>query len=603
MDISQQIEAVYQRVALLKQYAADSPVPKGLLEKAIQELYFVLEELQSSQEELQEQNQTLIATQQMVELERQRYQTLFDFAPNGYLVTDLQGNICYVNHHAASLLFYTSQEYLINKPLLLFIHEPDRPYFRVQLAQLTSGHPWEVTLSPRNDRLIPVSITAIQIQDPQRKKDMLLWSLHDITLYKQVECQLQGAHDGMEQQVMERTADLLQAYLRLQQEINERQQAEQKVRDQAAMIDITTDAFFVLNLDQQILFWSQGAEKVYGWDSAAILGKKAQILFPQDAVDQLAARFTQTVEQDSWQGELDQVNSAGKPIIVASRWTVVRHETGQILSILVSNTDITEKKQLEAQFFRSQRIESLGSVAVSVAHDLNNVLSPILSFAEMQLTRRSELDSQSHEIWECVKHSAQRGADLVQQITQFAHGTAGKREPMVVEVLLLEIAKSIQKTFPSAIKIVTDIPTQPLGLVAADPTQLYQVVINLCSNARNAMPNGGTLTLAIAEREVDAVQAQNHLPVHPGSYIMITVSDTGIGIPPALIERIFEPFFTAQESDQNTGLGLSTAFRIVQNHAGFIELFSQEGKGTQFQVYLPVIQAARDLSPEQPAPC
>jgi two-component system, cell cycle sensor histidine kinase and response regulator CckA len=588
MEISQQIEAVYRRALLLRQYAVESPVPQDLLEKALQELNFVLEELQTSQEELHQQNQELIATRQAVELERQRYQTLFELAPNGYLVTDLQGKI-YQANQAAARLFSVPQDYLIDKPLLVFIHEPDRPRFQAQLANLTPGQTWEVSLSPRKGTLISVTILIARIKDAQEQRDMLLWSLNDITLRKQLEQQLQNAHNALEIRVEERTAELVLTNWQLQQEINERQQAEQKIRDQASLIDIATDAIFVQDLNHHILFWSKGAEQLYGWAATDILGNNASMLFSQDASAQLAAGFSLTVEQGSWQSELDQVTNTGKAIVVASRWTLVRDEAGQPQSILVVNTDITEKKRLEVKFYRAQRIESLGSVTSGIVHDLSNIFTPILGFAQLQ-TRRQDLDTQTREMWECIKHDAQQGVDLVQQITLFARGTSGKRMPLQVGDLLLEIVKTIQRTFPKSIEIYPNIPTQTLGSIVADPTQFHQVVMNLCVNARDAMPNGGTLTLSIENCSIDPTYAQKYLEAHAGNYVMMTVADTGIGIPPALMERIFEPFFTTKEPGKGTGLGLSSVFSIVKNHGGFIEVASERGKGTQFKVYFPASQ-------------
>jgi two-component system, cell cycle sensor histidine kinase and response regulator CckA len=589
VELSQQIEAVYRRVLLLRQYAMDLPVLPDLLEKALQELYFVLEELQTSQEELRRQNQALIATQQAVELERQRYQTLFELAPNGYLLTDLKGNIHQANHHAAALLFHTPQEYLINKPLLVFVHEPDRPQFQVQLANLPPQQPWEVMLSSRHGTLISVAISVTQIKGLQQQKDMLLWSLHDITLRKRMEHQLQVAHDQLETRIVERTADLAEANRQLKQEMDERQQAEQKIRDQAALIDIATDAIFVQDLDQHITFWSKGAERIYGWAATDILGQSASLLFLQDAALRLTTGFTQTLEQGSWQAELEQVTHTGNPIVVESRWTLVQSETGQPQSILVVSADITAKKQLEAQFYRAQRIESLGMLASGIAHDLNNVLTPIAGFAQLKLRHQPDLTEQDHEIWQTIGRTSQQGVDLVRQIMLFARGSSGKRIPLQVRDLLLDIGQTIRRTFPKSIAIYTHIPTDLLWLIAADPTQLQQVVLNLCVNARDAMPNGGTLTLAIANQQVNATQAQKYLDTHAGRYVVLTVSDTGLGIPPALIEQIFEPFFTTKATGKGTGLGLSTVFNIVKNHGGFIELSSEEGKGTQFQVYLPAI--------------
>jgi two-component system cell cycle sensor histidine kinase/response regulator CckA len=593
INMSQQIQAVYQRALYLRQYALESPVSQDLLEKALQELYFVLEELQTAQEELHQQNQELLATRQAVELERQRYQTLFDLAPTGYLVTDLQGKI-YQSNQAAARLLSVPQAHLIHKPLIVFVDEPDRPQFQAQLAHLIPRQLWEITLKPRKaDDLISVEIGVTRTTSPQKQGELLLWSLHDITLRKQMEQQLQNAHDQMELRVVERTAELLQTNRRLNQEINDRQQAEQQVHAQAALIDIATDAIFVQDLNQRIVFWNRGAAEVYGWSATDILGKSVHILFPQNADPHPTERFTQTLEQGSWQGELEQVTNSGTPIIVASRWNLVKDEAGQPQSILIVSTDITEKKQLEAQFYRAQRIESLGALARDIAHDLNNILCPIAGIAQLQL-KRQDLDEQTHEIWQVIQQTAKQGVNLVQHITLFARGgSSPKRMPMNLRELMLEMATIIQQTFPGSIKVVTNISSEPLGLINADPTQLQQVVMNLCVNARDAMPEGGTLALAVEILQVDAAQAQKHLDTHAGAYVMVSVSDTGTGIPPSVMQHIFEPFFTTKAHGQGTGLGLATVFSIVKKHGGFIEIFSESDVGTQFQVYLPSLPSAQ----------
>ncbi|NJK38958.1 MAG: PAS domain S-box protein [Oscillatoriales cyanobacterium RM2_1_1] len=226
MGISQQIEAVYRRALLLRQYALKSPAQENLLEKALQELYFVLEELQSSQEELHQQNRELMATRESVELERQRYQSLFELAPNRYLVTDLQGNICQANQYAADRLFCTSQDYLINKPLLVFIHESDRQRFQARLAYPRSGENWEVTLTPPSGGAMAVAIAVTLVNDTHRHGGMLLWSLNDITLRRRLEQQLQDHYQMLETRVTESIMDLVQRNLQLQQALNEYQHPE-----------------------------------------------------------------------------------------------------------------------------------------------------------------------------------------------------------------------------------------------------------------------------------------------------------------------------------------------------------------------------------------
>lgn len=376
------------------------------------------------------------------------------------------------------------------------------------------------------------------------------------------------------------------------EDITDRKLAERKIREQAALIGIATDAIFVCTLENRVLFWNQGAERLYGWSAAETLGQNADDLFQNSASSQLQAGLKAIVEQGTWQGELEQSTKTGQAITVASSWTLVRDEAGQPKSILVVNTDITEKKQLEAQFYRAQRLESIGTLASGIAHDLNNVFTPILALSQLLRLKLKNLDTRSQEMIEVLTSSAERGADLVKQILTFARGTEGKRIPLQVGHLLHEIATIAQQTFPKSIVIRRDVPIQSLWLVSADPTHLHQVLMNLCVNARDAMPRGGTLTFSARNQFIDVTTARMHLDAKVGNYVLITITDTGTGISPELFDRIFDPFFTTKELGEGTGLGLSTVLGIVKNHDGFLQVSSEPGKGTQFQIYLPAIVGA-----------
>ncbi|MEI2580241.1 PAS domain S-box protein [Scytonema sp. PRP1] len=398
------------------------------------------------------------------------------------------------------------------------------------------------------------------------------------------------------------TPDGLSVYF---QDITERKQAEQKINQQAALLNIAKDAIVVHNLENQILFWNKGAEHLYGWQAAEALDKDVNELLCKETSPQLEEAVLAVFERGSWQGELSQVRKDGKNIIVQSRWTLVHHETGQPKSILIVNTDITEKKQLEAQFFRAQRLESLGTLASGIAHDFNNVLTPILIIAQLLSRKFSALDEENRELLKTLEDSSKRGATLVKQILSFAQGAEGKRIYLQVRHLLKEIVRIIESTFPKSIEISMNIPTQNLGTVWADPTQLHQILLNLCVNARDAMPNGGTLTLGAENVFVDENYARMNLDAKVGSFVVITVSDTGCGIPLEIQERVFEPFFTTKEKSKGTGLGLSTVLGIVKNHGGFVNVYSELGKGSQFKVYLPasdthVTQEASDTKIKMP---
>jgi two-component system, cell cycle sensor histidine kinase and response regulator CckA len=593
VSISLQIAAVYQRAAILSQRATELPVQPHLMQAALAELHFVLEELLTSQEELCHQNQELIDTRQLVEQERQRYQTLFEMAPDGYLVTDRQGKI-YDANQAAGHLFCTSQQYLISKPLVVLINESDRPFFLTQLANINNVplapvQDWEIALIPRQGETRSVAVTVAQIAGRQSDEDALLWLFRDITLHQQTKRKLQSDHDQLEQRVVERTGELSYTAERLEQKVNEYHQAEQKIHEQAALIDIATDAIFVQDLDHRILFWSKGAERLYGWTATDVLGKRADELFCQEPLCQIELGFRETMERGFWQDELEQVTQAGKSLIVASRWTLVHYESGTPKSILVVNTDVTEKKQLEAQFYRAQRMESLGTLASGISHDLNNVFTPILGIAQLMLHKPETLKDRAPEMLQVIVDSTKRGADLVKQVLTFARGTQGQRISLQAGQILAEVVKVMEQAFPKSIKINYEPPIHTLPLVAADSSQLHQVLMNLCVNARDAMPNGGILTLTAEKRYLDDTLIQIKSTAAAGNYVVITVTDTGSGISSEIMEQIFEPFFTTKEPGQGTGLGLSTVFSIAKNHSGFVEVGSEIGKGSQFQVYLPAI--------------
>jgi PAS domain S-box-containing protein len=377
-------------------------------------------------------------------------------------------------------------------------------------------------------------------------------------------------------------------------DITERKQTEQIIREQAALLNVATDAISVRNLEHQVLFWNNGAERLYGWTALEVVGKNAIELLnrPGETLPPFDTIMTTLIQVNQWQGELQHITKDGKDIIVAGRWTLVRDEAGNPKSILTVSTDITEKKQLEQQFLRAQRLESLGTLASGIAHDFNNILTPILAAAQLLPLRLTDLEQRDRQMIEMIESSAKRGSDLVKQILAFASGVEGKRVSLQVRHLLAEVLQVIGQTFPKTIEIHREIPATDLWTVAADATQLHQVFMNLCVNARDAMLDGGMLTVAAKNKFLDSAYCQINLEAQRGAYVVISITDTGMGIPPELLDRIFDPFFTTKEVGKGTGLGLSTVMGIIKNHGGFIKVYSQIGQGSKFRVYLPAISSS-----------
>ncbi|MBV9387861.1 MAG: PAS domain S-box protein [Chroococcidiopsidaceae cyanobacterium CP_BM_ER_R8_30] len=368
----------------------------------------------------------------------------------------------------------------------------------------------------------------------------------------------------------------------------ERKWNEQKISEQAALLDISTDAIAVRDLTHHILFWNSSAEKLYGWKAGEVLGKNTSELLYKYSPE-LEEALDIVVKKGEWWGELRQVTKLGKEIIVNSRWTLMRDEQGQPKSILTVDTDMTEKKQLEAQLLRTQRLESLGTLASGIVHDLNNVLAPLLMSVELL---EMELPDEYSQRLKTMEANIKRGAALVKQVLSFVRGVEGERTILQVRHLILEIEQIIKQTFPKSIEVCRNI-SPDLWTVSGNATQLHQVLMNLVVNARDAMPDGGTLSIYAENLFIDAHYAQMHLEADVGAYIVIIVSDTGTGIPPEILERIFEPFFTTKKAELGTGLGLSTVTGILKSHRGFVSVTSEVGKGSQFQVYLPAVEGTQ----------
>ena len=366
----------------------------------------------------------------------------------------------------------------------------------------------------------------------------------------------------------------------------ERKRTEQQIREQAALLNIATDAILVRDLQSKILFWNQGAERLYGWKAEEALGQDASKLLYKSDSSQFQKAYRCLIAEGEWYGEIDQVTKAGKAVLVASRWTLMRDEDAKPKSILVVSTDITEKKQLEAQFLRIQRMESIGTLASGIAHDLNNILTPILATAQLLKIRLVQEDERTQRMLEIVEVNTKRGAALIKQVLSFARGVEGKQTILQIKHLIREIQQIAEETFPKSIEVYNY--TSPnLWTITGNVTQLHQVLMNLCVNARDAMPNGGKLSISAENFVVDENYARMNLDAKVGSYIVVTLTDTGTGIPAEMVDRIFEPFFTTKEVGKGTGLGLSTVIGIVKSHGGFINVTSVMGEGTEFKVFLP----------------
>lgn len=447
-----------------------------------------------------------------------------------------------------------------------------------------------VVLTNTNDDDLALAALRHGAQDYLFKRnvnqEMLVRSLRYAIERKQSAEALREANETLELRVRQRTAELETTNTLLKQEIEWRQRIQEKLELAQHAGKIGT---FEWEIQSHKITWTAELEALYGLSPGSFNGRY------EDWIATLHPDDRPRTEQTLWQAV-----KSGQAVDIEFRivWTnqmirwislksnIFQDETGKSLRMLGIHMDITEKKQLEEQFLRAQRLESLGTLASGIAHDLNNILTPILAIAQLLPLKFDHLNDHTRELLRMLEISARRGADLVKQILSFARGVEGKRVCLQINHLLLEVQQIIQQTFPKSITISSDIPAD-LWMISGDATQLHQVLMNLCVNARDAMPTGGSLQITARNLSMDEDQARLYLDAQVGAYVVVSVCDTGSGIAPELIDRIFDPFFTTKEIGKGTGLGLSAVLGIVKSHGGFVNVQSQVNQGSQFYIYLP----------------
>jgi len=361
--------------------------------------------------------------------------------------------------------------------------------------------------------------------------------------------------------------------------------------DQTAFLDRTQDAVVVHDLEGRVLFWNKGAERIYGWNRDETVGRHITERLYIDPTKFREANAI-TLEKGEWSGDLRHVTKDNRELIMETRWSLLREKDGRPKSVLGIKTDVTEKRKIEVQFIRAQRMASLGLLAGGIAHDLNNVLTPIMLSIDMLKALVKEPGAAP--LLETLELSARRGGDIVQQVLSFARGMEGQHIVIQPKYLLREIEQIIKDTFPKDIRLQFHLP-HDTWTIMGDPTQIQQVLLNLCVNARDAMPGGGTLAIAAKNCVVDEHYVAMNQQAEPGLYVAISVTDGGTGIPYDIIDKIFEPFFTTKPVGKGTGLGLSSVQAIVKNHDGFINVYSEPGRGTTFKICFPAQAGAADF--------
>ena len=371
-------------------------------------------------------------------------------------------------------------------------------------------------------------------------------------------------------------------------------------REYAAILGQVEEAIVVCDLSDTIQSWNLGAQTLFGINEVDAIGRDIVELLFQDRIEEWQSGSRALMSDGIFHVEFAHVTPDGHEVIIQKRRSLIRDEGQQPIAQLLLMIDVTERVCEEAKERRSQRLESIGTLAGGVAHDLNNVLTPIIMSAKL-LKRGSDTPER---LMDNILTSAERGAKMIEKLLAFAGGERSDHQKVDVREIISELEEILSHTLPQSIDLQVTIP-KTLRKIKADNTELSQVVMNLAINARDAMPLGGRLEIEVANFQVDESRAVRSDNLTAGSYVLLTVSDTGEGIPDDVIDRIFDPFFTTKAMGKGTGLGLATTIGIVRSCGGDITVYSEPGTGTKFSILLPTLkltpkaQAQSDLRREQ----
>lgn len=376
------------------------------------------------------------------------------------------------------------------------------------------------------------------------------------------------------------------AHLWTYRDISEQKRVENRLRQQAALLEVAHDAIIVADVAGPVQFMNYAATELLGRTLEEAMGKDLRSVIRAALDAQLSLAFQEVQSRGEWSGELELTNARADLRVVDSRWALVTDAAGQKRSVLITCNDITEKKQLEVQYLRAQRLESVGTLASGVAHDLNNVLTPIIMGVDV--LKESVTLPEDRTLLTMMAESAARGKETVKQLLTFARGTVTQKGPVQLRHVIKEVVRLLQQTLPKNIQIYSDYSSGP-STVMADPSQLHQVLMNLCVNAKDAMPDGGVLSVTLRGELLESTAPKLHPKSRPGRYAVLTVADTGTGIPSDVLPRIFDPFYTTKPLGKGTGLGLATVLGIVESDGGFVLVDTKPEQGTAFRVYLPAL--------------
>ena len=376
-------------------------------------------------------------------------------------------------------------------------------------------------------------------------------------------------------------------------DITENKRVEKKLRDSETRLSLLVQqspmAIVTWDTDFRVVDWNKASEKIFGYSREEVTGKHAEFIVPMESREYVDQIWQSLLElQGGKRSTNENITKDGKTILCEWFNAPVVNDRNEVISVLSLVQDITEQKKIEEQLRQAQKMETIGTLAGGIAHDFNNILTAILGYAEIAKLN-IPVDSNAIKDIDQVINASKRAANLVQQILTFSRKSDHSLKPLAPHLIIKEALKMLRASLPTTIKIQENIDSK-CGKVMADSTNIHQIIVNLCTNALHAMENEtGTLSVSLCREEILAKDIKES-DVSPGSFIVLSISDTGQGMDQKTRERIFDPYFTTKEVGKGTGLGMAVIYGIVKHYKGFIDVESEPGKGTSFHIYLPALE-------------
>ena len=499
--------------------------------------------------------------------------------PDALVAVNHEGLILQANSHTEKLFGYSREE-LLNQPVEMLVplalrgeHHHHRERFRQQPAVRSMGANLDLRGRRKNGSEFPLEISLSPVST--EAGILVLSAIRDISERKRIEDELRRAQEALSAS-------------------KDRQLQESRSR-MAMIVDSSQDAIIGKTLDGVVTHWNKGAEHVYGYTSEEMIGKSIATLAPGDRPDEIPGileklRGGECVDYF----ETVRVRKDGQRLQVSISVSPIRDSSGAIIGASAIARDVTSQRRAEQMLRQAQKMEAVGRLAGGVAHDFNNVLGIVSACCDLL---RDRVSPDGVPYLDNVKEASKRGSALTRQLLTFSRRQAAV-QPRLLDLneSLREVVKLLRPLMGDDVQIVVREDTDA-AYIESDPAQIDQVIMNIAVNARDAMPKGGKLILETSLQEFDEALAERHRPLKAGKYVVLAISDNGIGMDAATASQIFEPFFTTKEVGKGTGLGLATVYGIVSQSGGHILVYSEPGRGTTFKIYLPAAEHKLSNSP------